>query len=142
MLESLQAQLLQKEKAETVSFEKKPEELVFKKPKTFPRRLSKKEISAPCNFKHVSGTSAAATGSSGKAAHQTTPSLSISPGITLQRTQTCEEELRGTIQRKMRSMSLSSLTQRKVKSRSRLPGGFGLLPHRVLLYHSYPQVSW
>ena len=30
-------------------------------------------------------------------------------GITVQRTHTCEEELRGTIQRKMRSMSLSSL---------------------------------
>ena len=84
MLESLQDLFLQKQKAETVSFDKKPEKkpddnLLFKKPKSI-RRLSKKEISIPCNFKHVSG-------------------------ITMQRTQSCEEELRGTIQRKMRSMS-------------------------------------
>ena len=38
-------------------------------------------------------------------------------GITLQRTQTCEEELRGSIQRKMRSMSLSSLSHRKMRQR-------------------------
>ena len=38
-------------------------------------------------------------------------------GITLQRTQTCEDELRGTIQRKMRSMSLSSLSRRKMRQR-------------------------
>ena len=56
MLESLQDLFLQKEKAETVSFEKKlSDEAIFKKPKNF-RRLSKKDISAPCNFKHVSGT--------------------------------------------------------------------------------------
>ena len=55
MLESLQDLFLQKEKAETVSFEKKlSDEAIFKKPKSF-RRLSKKDISAPCNFKHVSG---------------------------------------------------------------------------------------
>ena len=55
MLESLQDLFLQKEKAETVSFEKKlSDEAIFKKPKNF-RRLSKKDISAPCNFKHVSG---------------------------------------------------------------------------------------
>lgn len=33
----------------------------------------------------------------------------------MQRTQMCEEELRGTIQRKMRSMSLSSLVHPGVK---------------------------
>ncbi len=55
MLESLEDLLLQKEKAETVSFDSKPEDPVFKKPKPFARRLSKKDISAPCNFKHVSG---------------------------------------------------------------------------------------
>ena len=49
-------------------------------------------------------------------------------GITLQRTQTCEEELRGTIQRKMRSMSLSSLSRRKVRQeggRTAAPNGVG-----------------
>lgn len=56
MLESLEDLLLQKEKAETVSFDTKSEDAVFKKPKPFSRRLSKKDISAPCNFKHVSGT--------------------------------------------------------------------------------------
>ena len=60
MLESLQDLFLQKQKAETVSFDKKPEKkpddnLLFKKPKSI-RRLSKKEISIPCNFKHVSGS--------------------------------------------------------------------------------------
>ena len=45
-------------------------------------------------------------------------------GITVQRTQTCEDELRGTIQRKMRSMSLSSLTNKRVKQRPRVPGGY------------------
>lgn len=51
----------------------------------------------------------------------------------MQRTQTCEEELRGTIQRKMRSMSLSSLN-RKVKSRPRLSSEFILhLTERVLI---------
>ena len=38
-------------------------------------------------------------------------------GITLQRTQTCEDELRGSIQRKMRSMSLSSLSRRKMRQK-------------------------
>ena len=61
MLESLQDLFLQKQKAETVSFDKKPEkkpdddDALFKKPKSI-RRLTKKEISAPCNFKHVSGS--------------------------------------------------------------------------------------
>jgi len=58
MLESLQDLFLQKQKAETVSFdrkpEKKPDDVLFKKPKSI-RRLSKKDISSPCNFKHVSG---------------------------------------------------------------------------------------
>ena len=54
MLESIHDLFLQKQKAETVSFEKKPDEAIFKKPKNF-RRLSKKDISTPCNFKHVSG---------------------------------------------------------------------------------------
>ena len=50
-------------------------------------------------------------------------------GITLQRTQTCEEELRGTIQRKMRSMSLSSLSRRKIRQeggRTAAPNGVGV----------------
>lgn len=55
MLESVQDLLYQKEKAETVSFDgKKGDEAIFKKPK-LPKKLSKKDISAPCNFKHVSG---------------------------------------------------------------------------------------
>ena len=55
MLESLQDLFLQKQKSETVSFDKKPDDsTVFKKPKSI-RRLNKKDISAPCNFKHVSG---------------------------------------------------------------------------------------
>ncbi len=55
MLENVQDLLYQKEKADTVSFDsKKADELIFKKPK-LPRKLSKKDISAPCNFKHVSG---------------------------------------------------------------------------------------
>ena len=29
--------------------------VVFRKPSKPPRRLSKKDISSPCNFKHVSG---------------------------------------------------------------------------------------
>lgn len=89
MLESIHDLFLQKQKAETVAFEKKPDQAIFKKPKSF-RRLNKKDISTPCNFKHVSG-------------------------ITVQRTQVCEDELRGTIQRKMRSMSLSSLVTRRPK---------------------------
>ena len=56
MLESLQDLFLQKQKSETVSFDKKPDDsTVFKKPKSI-RRLNKKDISAPCNFKHVSGS--------------------------------------------------------------------------------------
>ena len=59
MLESLQDLFLQKQKAETVCFDRKPEkkpddDVLFKKPKSI-RRLSKKDISSPCNFKHVSG---------------------------------------------------------------------------------------
>jgi hypothetical protein len=54
MLESMIDLFEQKEKAETVSFEKKPEEPIFKKPKSI-RKLNKKDISTPCNFKHVSG---------------------------------------------------------------------------------------
>ena len=56
MLESIQDLFLQREKADTVSFERKSsDDAIFKKPKPFARRLSKKDISAPCNFKHVSG---------------------------------------------------------------------------------------
>lgn len=55
MLESVQDLLYQKEKAETVAFDgKKNDEAIFKKPKPL-KKLSKKDISAPCNFKHVSG---------------------------------------------------------------------------------------
>ena len=55
MLESIQDLLYQKEKAETVSFDsKKTDEVIFKKPKPL-KKLNKKDISAPCNFKHVSG---------------------------------------------------------------------------------------
>ncbi len=54
MLDSLNDLFAQKQKAETVSFESKPDEPIFKKPKPF-KRMSKKDISAPCNFKHVSG---------------------------------------------------------------------------------------
>lgn len=55
MLESVQDLLYQKEKADTVSFDsKKADEAVFKRPK-LPKKLNKKDISAPCNFKHVSG---------------------------------------------------------------------------------------
>ena len=48
--------------------------------------------------------------------------ICVYAGITLQRTQTCEEELRGTIQRKSRSMSLSSLSHRKARQ-ERAQGG-------------------
>ena len=59
MLESMQDLIQQKQKQETVAFEQRrreegEESVVFKKPKPI-RRLSKKDISAPCNFKHVSG---------------------------------------------------------------------------------------
>ena len=50
------------------------------------RKISKKDISAPCDFKHVSG-------------------------ITLQRTAVCEEELKGTIRRKMTSEAEESKKQ-------------------------------
>lgn len=35
------------------------------------------------------------------------------PGITMQRTSSCEQELKGTIQRKMRSLSLTNLHKQK-----------------------------
>jgi len=54
MYESLKDLFVQKQRAETVSFESKPNEAIFKKPKPF-KRMSKKDISTPCNFKHVSG---------------------------------------------------------------------------------------
>ncbi len=54
MLESIHDLFMQKQKAETVAFENKPDQPIFKKPKAF-KRLSRKDISAPCNFKHVSG---------------------------------------------------------------------------------------
>ena len=56
MLESILDLFDQKDKAETVSFDKKPTEPIFKKPKSM-RKLNKKDISTPCNFKHVSGKS-------------------------------------------------------------------------------------
>lgn len=49
--------------------------------------------------------------------------LLFDAGITLQRTQTCEDELRGTIQRKMRSMSLSSLSRRKMRQQQQAETG-------------------
>ena len=60
------------------------------------KRLSKYEISAPCNFKHVSG-------------------------LTSQRTDVCTQEIRGTIQRRLRSQSMSSLETNKTKVRASLP---------------------
>ena len=80
--------------------------VVFKKPTKPLRRLHKKDISAPCNFKHVSGMKITVCGIVWSA-------LCSNAGITMQRTSSCEQELRGTIQRKMRSLSLSNLTHHK-----------------------------
>jgi hypothetical protein len=91
MLESMQDLLAQHHQlvaAAMIPIDPPTQPVVFKKPAKPPRRLNKKDISAPCNFKHVSG-------------------------ITMKRTSTCEQELRGTIQRKMRSLSLSNLSHHK-----------------------------
>ena len=114
MLESIHDLFLQKKKAETVAFDSKPDQAIFKKPKNF-KRLSKKDISTPCNFKHVSGMIASFQACS------LIVRMCMCTGITVQRTQVCEDELRGTIQRKMRSMSLSSLVSRRPKATGELP---------------------
>ena len=63
MLESMYDLLQRKQKLMTVDFHQRVEDSeregegevgVFKKPRAV-RRLTKKEISSPCNFKHVSG---------------------------------------------------------------------------------------
>ena len=54
-LESVEDLLFQKEKIDSDSSPKgQSEDSLFKKPKLL-RKLTKKDISAPCNFKHVSG---------------------------------------------------------------------------------------
>ena len=67
--------------------------------KPLKKRLSKFDISQPCNFMHISG-------------------------LTSQRTDVCEQEIRGTIQRRLRSQSMSSLEKQKTKSRPQLPAEF------------------
>jgi hypothetical protein len=59
MLESMQDLLSQQQQmgrtTEQTQMDSQP--AVFKKPSRPPRRLNKKDISSPCNFKHVSGIS-------------------------------------------------------------------------------------
>lgn len=54
------------------------------------------------------------------------------PGITMQRTSSCEQELKGTIQRKMRSLSLTNLHKQKAAGELT----FSSVTPRVMLYHS------
>ena len=60
------------------------------------RRLSKIEISLPCEFRHLSG-------------------------ITAGTTDLCKQELEGSIRRKQRSASLSAISQKNMKHRGRIP---------------------
>ena len=53
MLESVQDLLSQHQRQQQQAVQ--PDRVIFKKPSKPPRRLSKREISSPCNFKHVSG---------------------------------------------------------------------------------------
>ena len=58
MLESMQDLLAQHRQlvaAAMIPIDPPTQPVVFKKPAKPPRRLNKKDISAPCNFKHVSG---------------------------------------------------------------------------------------
>ena len=148
MLESMLDLLSQRQRLETAATQQPQvadpavQPVVFKKPLKPLRRLSKKEISAPCNFKHVSGMPLAITrctvsrrwvirqscdshcDSRARASpsrrwviRQSCDSHSAA-GITMQRTQSCEQELSGTIQRKMRSLSLSNLYRHKARGGS------------------------
>ena len=78
------------------------------------KRLSKYDISAPCNFKHVSG-------------------------LTNQRTDVCTQEIRGTIQRRLRSQSMSSLETNKTKLRPSLPSTSELTNESVYDNDAIPQ---
>ena len=60
------------------------------------RKLSKIEISLPCEFRHLSG-------------------------ITAGTTDLCKQELEGSIRRKQRSVSLSAISQKNMKHRGRIP---------------------
>lgn len=63
MLESVQDLLSQQQKLAAATLQQQPRPpdtttpppAVFKKPSKPLRKLSKKDISSPCNFKHVSG---------------------------------------------------------------------------------------
>ena len=54
-LESVQDLFFQRERAETVSFESKKNDVAIFKRVPSNKKLNKRDISAPCNFKHVSG---------------------------------------------------------------------------------------
>ena len=128
MLESMLDLLSQRQRLETAATQQPQvadpavQPVVFKKPSKPLRRLSKKEISAPCNFKHVSGMPLAITRctvSRRWVIRQSCDShCDSAAGITMQRTQSCEQELSGTIQRKMRSLSLSNLYRHKARGGS------------------------
>ena len=55
MLESMRDLLSQQQQQLLSSQASLVEPVIFRKPSKPPRRLSKKDISSPCNFKHVSG---------------------------------------------------------------------------------------
>ena len=112
MLESMQdllAQHRQQVAAALTPVDPPAQPVVFKRPTKPPRRLNKKDISAPCNFKHVSGVES-------RMCHCLCVTLFSATGITMKRTSSCEQELKGTIQRKMRSLSLSNLSHHKATS--------------------------
>ena len=112
MLESMQDLLAQhRQQVALTPMDPPTQPVVFKRPTKPPRRLNKKDISAPCNFKHVSGVE------SGVCYCLCTTHFS-GAGITMKRTSSCEQELRGTIQRKMRSLSLSNLSHHKATAGS------------------------
>lgn len=76
--------MLEQRKKGSATSSKADKRKSYKKSKLQKPRLSKSDISLPCNFQHLSG-------------------------LTLQRTDECEQELEGSIQRRIRSQSLSSL---------------------------------
>ena len=72
---------------------KKSKKGVVKEPS---KRVSKFDISSPCEFRHLSG-------------------------ITAGQTSQCEQELEGTIMRRQRSASMSAIASKNAKQRGRLP---------------------
>ena len=96
LIDCLKQYIVQKTTTDQILDDKKTRKGKNKKKQEPEKRISKFEISSPCEFRHLSG-------------------------ITAGQTNECQQELEGTIMRRQRSASMSAIANKTTKQRAKLP---------------------